>query len=165
MSTALAQPLSERLPDTSHLSSPLLALLRSLTQANRADADALREAGSATPAANLAAHLESMARRRCAFAATLEGFLIENEVETPAHGPSLLATLGLIWAHLKLALRGGDPTRVIDHVLAVGAELEGAYREALALLPGSPLNALFMEHLRQVRSDARTLKLLREALG
>lgn len=165
MTTMLLPPLSERIPDTSDLSEPVLDALEELVKANLACADSLREAGSATPAIPLGTHLEGMARRRVSAARELKAYLTENGNPGPTGGPSLLFTLGLLWDHLKLAIQGGKPLAVIRHVSAAGHELEEAYRDVLSKTTGCPLNALFMAHLRQLRADARTLRQLEGLLA
>lgn len=160
MTTMLLPPLSERIPDTSDLSEPVLDALEELVKANLACADSLREAGSATPAIPLGTHLEGMARRRVSAARELKAYLTENGNPGPTGGPSLLFTLSLLWDHLKLAIQGGKPLAVIRHVSGAGHELEEAYRDVLGKTTGCPLNALFMAHLRQLRADARSLRQL-----
>ena len=163
LSAPLSGPPGRSPTDTTLPKAPKSAVraLRGLIAANLRAAASLREAGSTTPSVPLGAYLEGMARNRCALASTLEVHLVDGSDPGPRPGTSLTATLSLIWAHLRLALRGGEPGAVIDHALATEERLEDAYRAALAETAGTPLEALLREHLVAARSDARALIALR----
>lgn len=146
-----------------HLDPATQDAVADLVHANVDEAHTLEEALRQSETLGLGVHLRSLAKERRALAHQLQS-LLGLSGERPAQTSSLRNELKLLWRGFKNAILGGDPERIIHQVIKGEDRLEHAYHDALRAAPASPLNATLMDHVRRIRNDKETLRVLLSSL-
>tara|TARA_B100000965_G_C19333716_1_gene644198 strand:+ start:181 stop:651 length:471 start_codon:yes stop_codon:yes gene_type:complete len=146
-----------------HLDPATKDAVADLIHANVNEAHALEEALRQSDSLGLGVHLRSLAKERRALAHQLQS-LLGMSGEQPPRTSSLRSEVELLWQGFKSAILGGDPERIVKQVIAGEDRLEHAYHDALRAAPASPLNATLMDHVRRIRDDKETLRVLMSSL-